>query len=78
MTEVKEMYALAFQEGKTVVIAKATQERDHGEPFWLCQLMPPSRPAHQSVVDRKAALEWLSRNGAESIVEGRQLSPSEY
>ena len=66
-----EFRGFAFIDGKVVVVGKATQEKDHGDPIWLCSTMPPKKQMFQAVKFKGDVANWLKKEcGAEEVFEG--------
>jgi hypothetical protein len=71
MSRLIELRGFAFLDGKVVVVGKATQEKDHGTPCWMCSTMPPLEQRHVIVGFRSEARDWLKKvAGAEEVFEG--------
>lgn len=59
-------------DGKTVVVAKATKELDHGKPFYLCSTMIGDQTFHfKATVDD--VKDWMRSVGAESIFNCEEI-----
>lgn len=65
-----ELHGHAAVNGQVVVVGKATQEKDHGTPCWLCATLPPHPQKHEVVTYRLDAIAWLMREaGAAQVFE---------
>lgn len=66
-----ELRGLRYLDGQIVQVGKATQEKDHGTPMWLCQAQPPLKQVFNPVSYRAEAIAWLRQEcGAEEVIEG--------
>ena len=65
-----ELRGMKFMDGMIVQVGKATQERDHGAPMWMCQTTRPLKPVFHPVLYRHEAIAWLQKEcGAEEVIE---------
>lgn len=71
-----ELYAVKITTEGLNLVGKATQERDHGDLFWLCQTFPPVKQEFQAVGYYKQEVkDWFEcRFGEVGIIEGSMLS----
>lgn len=71
MTQKNSLRAFKYIEGQIVLVGKAEQELDHGQPFWLCSTLPPFQQRFEPTGTREQAIAWLQANvGAEEVFEG--------
>jgi len=63
---------MALVDGKVIAVAKATEERDHGKPFYLCSTMSGNQTFHfKATVDD--VKEWMKSVGAESVFNCEEI-----
>jgi hypothetical protein len=60
-----ELIGISFINGKTVVVSRATRQKDHGKSFWLCLSTIPPSAIYFSALTKKEACYWM-HNEAES------------
>lgn len=67
----EEINVLQFIDHKVVLIGRATQELDHGKPFWLCQTFPPLEQVFQPVsFNDQEVFEWFKQFGEVDFIKG--------
>lgn len=75
MNNQAQLYVMQFRDHQVVLIGKATQERDHGDLFWMCQTFSPCKQVMQPVGYYKQEVrKWFEDQfGEVDIVEGTLL-----
>jgi hypothetical protein len=68
------VYGLGFHAGCVTVVGRAEPELDHGQPFWLCQTLPPNKQVFEPASTEQEAAAWLRKHaGATTVVVGTEL-----
>lgn len=70
-----QLQGLSFIEDRIVVVARASEERDHGKPFWLCERLPPLERAFMHASTTHDAAAWMRQEcGAQQVWCGVEVA----